>query len=217
MALHSNEQFGKLTIIGEHHRDKKHVFYNCLCECGKTTIGREDCLKNGIKRSCGCIARERMVKLNFKHGLSAKNKRLYNIWKKMLGRCYNRRDSSYPGYGGRLNMPITVCEAWHDITNFFEWALSNGYQDTLSIDRMNNNGNYCPENCRWVDCTVQANNRRTNHSITINGETLTIAGWEKKFGYKAHFIQNRIKSGWSEYDAVMIPSKRGKKTGNVAV
>jgi hypothetical protein len=217
MSININERFGKLSVIGEHHRDKKHVFYNCLCDCGNTAITREDCLKSGITRSCGCISRKRMGKINYKHGLSAKNRRLYNIWKKMLDRCYNKKNNRYLRYGGRSTAPITVCEAWHDVTTFFEWALANGYKDNLTIDRIDTNGNYCPENCRWADDIRQANNRRTSHVITIHGEALTIAEWERKFGYKAHFIQNRLKNGWSEYDAVMTPPKNTKKDKNVAI
>lgn len=111
----------------------------------------------------------------------------------MLQRCSNPNNKRYKDYGGR---GITVCEEWkHDFMSFYNWAMEHGYQDDLTIDRQNNNGDYCPENCRWVDKIIQANNTRSNHYITYHNRTQTLADWCRELEIKYHIVSNHLKHG----------------------
>lgn len=142
--------------------------------------------------------------MNYRHGLA--HSRLDIIYKNMIARCYKPYNNRYYLYGAR---GITVCDEWkNDRTAFYEWAVNNGYEDNLSIDRIDVNKGYSPENCRWVTAKIQANNRTTNKNITINGETHTMAEWSDIKGISQKNIWSRIKLGWSAEDAVNKPVKR---------
>lgn len=130
---------------------------------------------------------------NYKHGL--RKTRLYRIWANMKSRCYNPNTSHYDRYGGR---GIKVYEDWiHDFKTFYDWSMQNGYADNLSIDRINNDGNYEPDNCRWVSSKEQSNNVCSNKNITIDGVTKTLMEWcdHYKINYKT--VRDRIKRNWS--------------------
>ena len=135
--------------------------------------------------------------------------RLHNIYYKMRQRCNNPNDKSYPNYGGR---GITYCDEWEDTKNFIEWALSNGYNDELTLDRIDPNGNYCPENCRWITIQEQQRNRRSNQTITWNNETHCYNEWDAILGYPIGTIGQRIRRGWGEEDA--LTRKLGDKHYN---
>lgn len=122
--------------------------------------------------------------------LWTKNSRIYHTWQSMKDRCFNSNNKSYPIYGGR---GISVCQEWkHNFSNFREWAMQNGYTDTLTIDRKDNNGNYEPDNCRWVTRLVQNNNKSSNVLISHNGETHNITEWEKILCFKKNTLYSRI-------------------------
>ena len=162
-------------------------------------------LKNGQTTSCGCLARELssigLKKRATKHG--GYKTRLYRIWHDMKTRCEYKKHRSYKNYGGN---GISVCDAWgNSFANFKEWALLAGYNDSLSIDRINSNSNYEPNNCRWATPKEQANNTSRNVYITINGETLTRQQWAEKNGIRIGTIGWRIRNGWAMEESVMTP------------
>lgn len=142
----------------------------------------------------------------YKHGRSGNP--LYYVYTAMISRCHNPNNPSYSRYGaiGRL-----VCEEWrNDIDSFFNWAYANGYQKGLTLDRIDNEKGYSPENCRWVDRYVQQNNMRRNHFISINGETHSISEWARLVNIPKGRIVNRLKRGWSEEDAVFLPKSNDR-------
>ena len=168
-----------------------------MCECGNTKIARATNVFYGGTKSCGCLFNEGN---NLKHG--DKGKRLYKIWKSMRERCTTPSQNRYKNYGGR---GITICEEWDDYLVFKEWALSHGYRDDLTIDRIDYNGNYEPSNCRWADVITQANNRSSNHYITINGDKKSVSDWSRISGIHASTIIARLRRGWSPEDSVFKP------------
>lgn len=159
--------FGRLTVIecaGKNvHRES---LWRCKCACGKETTVIRGNLRNGNTLSCGCYGRERRSVANRKHGEAGS--RLYRIWKAMHTRCYNPHFKMYRYYGGR---GIKICDDWlYSYTSFREWAISNGYMENLTIDRVNPEGNYCPENCRWATMAEQNRNKRCPNGQKLKGE-----------------------------------------------
>lgn len=139
------------------------------------------------------------------------NKRLYTIWRDMKRRCNDPRRKEYGRYGGR---GISVCNEWaNDFQTFYNWALNNGYNDTLTIERNDVNGNYEPSNCKWATKAEQANNKRNNLTITYNGKTQTVAQWSKELNISQSTIRNRIKQGLTDEEVLTITKGCGSKRG----
>lgn len=162
------------------------------CPCGKKFDTQLGTLRRGGVSSCGCS--------RIKHGMS--ETRLHDIWKGMRYRC---NDKSNPVYGGK---GIRVCKRWRKFKPFMRWALANGYSDDLSIDRVKNDGNYKPSNCRWATSTTQNRNMTTNVRISYKGHSLTIGAMVEKYGHKslnADNVRNRLRSGWKIKQALKIP------------
>ena len=132
--------------------------------------------------------------------MSRKQERLYGIWKGIKVRTHNTHHKDYKYCGAK---GITICDEWDKSYEAFkEWALNNSYRDDLTIDRIDNSGNYCPENCRWADLYTQANNKSNNHLITYNGKTQNMTQWAREIGVRRELIKDRLKSGWSVEDAL---------------
>ncbi len=174
------------------------VKWECACDCGGSKAVRGDHLKSGATQSCGCITKTA-------NGL--RGSKLYTIWRGIKKRCFLHTNHNYKNYGER---GITMCDEWrYDFLAFYNWAISNGYDEGLTIDRIDNDGNYEPSNCRWVTAKVNGNNRRTCHYVTYNGETHTISEWADLFGvetgvfytrlYKLNFSIERYIEKWNAF------------------
>jgi len=170
------------------------------CDCGKEVVIIKNNVILGVTKSCGCQRNRLAGASNITHGDA--RTRLYNIWGNMLYRCENENCSGFEKYGGR---GIKVCEEWHKYLNFKKWALSHGYSENLSIDRIDNDGNYEPSNCRWVTMADQNRNRRDNIIIEYNGERLTASQWAIKLGWNKSVIYQRLKHGWDKIAAITTP------------
>lgn len=181
------KKFGRLTVKEYAGNDKwRAAMYSCECECGEIVTVRGEHLRSGHTTSCGCFQSEKTTT----HG--CKKYRLYSVWGTMISRCYNPSRSGYNGYGGR---GITVCEDWKDVKNFIKWAYENGYHEGLSIDRIDNNGNYEPSNCRWATPKEQARNTRRSVKITLNGSTRTLPEWAEIYNIKPGTLYARFVKG----------------------
>lgn len=209
----TGQRFGRLLVVEKDEpfitkSGQKQVRWLCQCDCGNTTSVSTAYLRNGKTKSCGCLQRDRAKEANTKHG-DYKN-RLYLIYKKMINRCTDEKTPCYKNYGGR---GITVCDEWkNDYLAFKEWALSHGYSDDLSIDRIDVNGNYEPDNCRWADDFIQNNNTRRNVNITFNGETHSLSVWGriKPNGLGYDTLRSRLRDGWSIEKAFTTPKITNK-------
>ena len=198
----AGNRFGRLVAIRKHHSEwdkEKRIsrnFWLFRCDCGKEKIIDKYSVLRGKTISCGCFNREKTIEKNTKHGLFNIEKRLYRCWQDMKNRCYNPSRKKYKIYGGR---GITVCDEWkNNFENFFNWAKNNGYMENLTLDRINVNGNYCPENCRWATAKEQANNTRKNRKITINGTTKNLCEWLEIYKISGGCYQRRRKNGLTD-------------------
>jgi hypothetical protein len=187
----TGQWFGKLFVIS---RDDDYVSpqgnriarWKCKCECGRAISVNGTDLRRGTK-SCGCLQRISASERLTKHGKCGT--RIYRIWKGIIVRCTNSKHHSYKHYGAK---GITVCEEWRNFEEFLKWSVANGYNDTLSIDRIDNSEGYCPSNCRWATTTEQANNTSKNHYVTFQGETHTVKAWSMITGISYRTLLDRI-------------------------
>jgi hypothetical protein len=204
----TGQKFGRWTALSFSHRSKGgHWAWNCKCDCGTEAKILGTRLIKGKTTSCGCYKREWSKEKHTTHGM--RHHKLYPVYDSMKRRCYNPNDKGYINYGGR---GITVCDEWlTDPSTFFKWAFLSGYEEGLSIDRINNDGNYEPGNCRWASRSEQLNNTRVNHLITFNGETHTITQWSRITGINKGTLRDRIEAGWSEERALTTPVRKHKK------
>ena len=189
----TGEKFGKLTVIGKSDRKSgRKTYWICQCECGNVKDVRSDILKAGRTKSCGCLKAEQdRINLVVNHSHKMSGTRIYTIWQSMKDRCCNPHNARYSRYGGR---GIKVCDEWiHDFSAFYEWALKNGYSETLTIDRIDYDGNYDPDNCRWATQSEQARNRSTNLTITIGNATKTLKEWCEIFEVDYEKAHSRYK------------------------
>jgi hypothetical protein len=200
----TGQRYGKFVVLSRCENNKYgRAVWLCKCDCGNIKQVAAADLRKGNTKSCGCLKVARAVETNTTHEKSTT--RLYKVWAGIKRRCYNTHEQNYFKYGGR---GIIVCEEWQSFEPFYEWAMSHGYRDDLTIDRIDVNGNYEPSNCRWATAKEQANNRRNSHLITYNGETHTMTEWGEIVGINAGAIWKRIKRGWSVEAALTTPAKR---------
>lgn len=196
------EKHGLLEVLSFEKSEKKknhwRYYYKCKCECGKIKIINRDSLVSNKTQSCGCLKKQRVKEANSKHSLS--QTRIYKIYKDIKKRCYNPKSSNYKIYGGK---GVVMCEEWlNNFMNFYNWSIKNNYNDSLTIDRIDVNGNYEPSNCRWTTMKQQANNKTNNIYYEYNGEVFTGTQLSKKTGIKYNTIRSRISSGMSIDEAL---------------
>ena len=213
--LEQGERFGRLTVIGldyvqsyidKHGKEYKKEFYKCQCDCGNVKSIVKYSLTNKLTKSCGCLNRETISSIFKKHGKT--KTKIYSIWGTMKDRCYRAKNKDYINYGGR---GITVCDEWKkDFMSFYNWAIDNGYKEGLSIERIDVNKNYCPENCTWIPLKEQVKNKSNTVYFTYNGETQTALYWAKKYNIDVILLKSRIKKyGWSIEKALTTPVTKG--------
>ena len=188
----TGKTFGKLEVIGVHDTGSRKTYYVCQCDCGNIKVVRADALISGATKSCGCIKKEQdKINLSANHKHKMSGTRIYETWQDMKRRCYNKQNARYDRYGGR---GITVCDEWlNNFQSFYDWAISNGYSDDLTIDRIDNDGNYEPSNCRWSTAKEQCNNRGSNINITIGNATKSLMCWCEIFNVDYKKVYARYK------------------------
>lgn len=204
----SDKRFGRLIAIKVIGREEvsRCVLWECECDCGKKTIVRSSSLLSGSTKSCGCLQKDRAAEYNKNNAIHGKcETKLYKSWAHMKERCLNPNCKSYKNYGAR---GITICEDWLEFENFNQWAINNGYKKGLTIDRIDNNGDYKPSNCRWVNRKKQNNNRRDNVILEFNGKKKTLAQWAEELNINYSTLHSRIYTGWSVEKALTQPVKR---------
>ena len=187
-----DKRFGKLIakepIGSNNHRELQ---WKCLCDCGNTHITTSNLLRKGITTQCRACSIKQIGEKNKKHEVVSK--RLYCCYTNIKTRCTNKKQDTYNRY---INRGIDMCKEWKEsYLSFQEWAIKNGYSDNLTIDRIDNNGNYEPNNCRWVDRKVQSNNRKTNKILEYKEEKDTLSNWSNRLKIPYHYIQYRVKKG----------------------
>lgn len=199
----TGRRFGKLYVIEKtNERNRGCVTWLCQCDCGNLCIKNGAYLRNGDTTSCGCYQKEKASEANSTHGKS--NNPIYRTFMRMIDRCENPHSKSYKDYGAR---GIKICDEWrNDPMKFYEWSMKNGYRKGLTIDRIDNDGNYEPNNCRWTTKLIQSNNRRTNTFIEYNGKKMTYAEWGRETGISESLIRHRIvNSHWDIEKALTTP------------
>lgn len=202
----TNYKFNGCTVLKRAENKGKNVCWLCKCYCGKEFVVRATDIRTGNTKSCGCLNKKLAGDRARKHG--NRNSRLYNIWSNMKARCSNSNSKNFKNYGGR---GINVCDDWlNSFENFYNWAMDNGYDNKLTLDRIDNYKGYKPNNCKWSDYTQQERNRRNNHILEYNNEKHTIAEWSDITGIPYKTLWKRINDGWTVEKSLKQPL-RGKK------
>ena len=199
----TGQRFGRLVVLRQFPTEKGEVLkWECVCDCGKTAVVKGTSLRYGSTRSCGCLRAEHEApKADAYH-----RQRLYGVWNGMMQRCFYEKHKEYPSYGGR---GITVCDEWKDYAVFRDWAYANGYDEnhdakSCSLDRIDVNGNYSPENCRWVDAKMQSRNTRRNVLVLYQGKQMTATDAALLMGVKPHTLLTRIRRGHIPNEIILL-------------
>lgn len=203
----TGEQYGKLTVkrlvVDDVGKKKKWL---CMCKCGNEIVVTGSNLRSGHSTQCKVCKSREIREHQIQHNQS--KSKLYRVWNSMKNRCENPNTISYKNYGAR---GIKVCEEWHDPKAFIEWAMKNGYEDGLEIDRINVNGDYAPLNCRWVSRLQNANNKRNNRIINIHGKNMTMAEIARENGIKYKLLHKHLSKGMSIEEAIRRQAENQNK------
>lgn len=206
----TGQRFGRLVVLRRAgtkvYTGATAVLYECVCDCGNKTIVFAGALRKGTTQSCGCLHNEQLVSRSTTHG--KRKSRLYSIYAGMKRRCYIHTDKRYERYGGR---GITVCDEWrNDFQSFYDWSMANGYRDDLSIDRIDNDKGYSPDNCRWATPKQQERNKSNKKLYEVNGEKKLLADWCDIYGVDCKKAGERIRRyKWTVEEALeLVPRKK---------
>jgi len=206
----TGQRFGRLVVLYESEERKGgRVTWHCRCDCGNEVDIRGGDLTSGRTTSCGCYKRERTAEARTVHGMNRRGERhpVYGVWAAILTRCENPNHKQYKDYGGR---GIKVCDEWHDAQVFIDWALANNWRKSLTLDRVNNDGNYEPSNCHWVTRKENNRNKRSNRLITFDGKTQTMAEWAEELNISYHALKHRISRYHWPIERALTESIRGR-------
>lgn len=205
MSTLIGERFGKVLVLEKTtKREHRHIVYKCICDCGNITFVSGNKLKQGNTKSCGCLKKINHYAIHHKS-----NTRLYSTWSSIKKKCYCKSNKDYKYYGGR---DIKICNEWRDsFQAFYDWAMNNGYQENLTIDRIDVNGNYESTNCRWVDMKTQNNNQRKNVRLTYNNKTMTISEWSEYLNLPRSTISWRKHQGYDDTECLFGKVNNGDK------
>lgn len=204
----TQQKFGELTAIRFDHRDNRvkggQHYWLFRCDCGNEVVLRKNSVTSGNTKRCSCCSAKRSAERNTIHG--GVGTRLYREWAGIIQRCTNPNDTSWNRYGAK---GIAVCEDWKHFEPFKEWALSHGYTDDLTIDRIDVSKGYFPNNCRWVSVREQNNNQARTLWLTYNGETMQLSYWADRLGINYHTLYDRLYlRGWSVEKAFTTSVRR---------
>lgn len=206
----TGKRFGRLVVVSQKGRDRaKKILWECSCDCGNTIVIVGGSLSSGNSRSCGCYHRENLSARVTKHG--AIKTTLYHRWKGMRNRVNNKNFKQYQDYGGR---GIDICERWESFENFAE-DMGGSFSPELTLERVDNNMGYSPENCRWATRVEQQRNTRFNRHITYNGESLTMSEWMERTGGNRNRVERRLRLGWSVGEALGFVKGGNKMKGSI--
>lgn len=211
----AGQEFGRLLVlydIGERKNGK--IVWHCRCDCGNEVEVIGCNLTFGRTKSCGCLQRQRTAEANTTHGMTQRGEKhpIYVVWRTMLRRCESPNHKTYHYYGAR---GIMVCDEWHEFIPFRDWAIENGWERGLQLNRVDNNGHYEPSNCNFVTPKENANNKRNNHLISFNGKTQTMAQWADELGINHKTLRSRFSTlRWSTEEALTTPVARRHHANN---
>lgn len=211
----TGKKYGRLTVLREAEsrtrKDGKGTlrYWVCKCTCGNITEVRQEQLIKGKSKSCGCYRRE-CAKKPDPEAITRKNRRLYRIWSGIKARCTNPKDQHHTNY---YDKGVSMCDEWLNNSKLFiEWSLNNGYEDDLTIDRIDPFGNYDPSNCRWITNKEQQRNKRNTIRYNVDGEMLTLAEIAERYNIKVSTLEARVtRYGYTIEEALNVPVKRGGK------
>lgn len=200
----TGETFGRLRVLGREGINKHgQLTWACECECGNRKVTLGFCLRRGEVQSCGCLQKEAIAAVNKTHGMTRTP--IYRIWRSMMQRCYDKNSHAYSRYGGR---GINVCERWQSFEGFY--ADMGDKSEGKSLERIDNNGNYSPENVVWADAKAQANNRRSNVILEYKGQKKTMQQWCDEIGLNIGTVWSRINNHGYSVEKALTPGWRGR-------
>lgn len=211
LIIKIGQQFNMLTVLKEVEKKGAYRQFLCGCNCGKIGTYKLIQLTTGQTKSCGCLRKKTFVERNTFHNKS--RTKLYKVWTSIKQRCDNEKCNVYYRYGGR---GIKISKEWYDFNNFNKWAFENGYIEGLTIDRINNNGNYEPSNCRLVKMKIQCRNKSSNVFIEFNGEKLCVQDWANKIDIKFSTMVKRLKN-WDIEKALTTPKITKNDTRSIRI
>lgn len=204
----TGKRFGRLVVVEvDEEKSNRKTYWICKCDCGNTKSIRADTLK--FVRSCGCIKKEQDIKnLGITRNHNMTYHPLFSIWNGMMSRCNNQKNPAYKDYGGR---GIKVCEEWHKVENFCKWGEENGYKKGLSIERIDVNKGYSPDNCKWIPISEQPLNTRKTTIVEINGKKIPLAKTARSLGVSPMLAWHRWKNGIRDYDELFFKGNLREK------